>query len=127
MLAVASDYQESKNVDQAGDILPNSIFRSFRLRAVARPTVNWLLPQPRACVARVEPLFVTAGSTRRVRKVTFFDGRRKLATVKRGVEGLYDAAWRTRKAHRGRHVLRAVVTDGGGRTASARRVVRVCR
>jgi minor extracellular serine protease Vpr len=127
MLAVASDYQESKNVDQAGDILPNSVFRSFRLRAVARPTVNWLLPQPRACVARVEPLFVTAGSTRRVRKVTFFDGRRKLATVKRGVEGLYDAAWRTRKTHRGRHVLRAVVTDGGGRTASARRLVRVCR
>jgi hypothetical protein len=127
MLAVASDYQESKNIDQAGNILPNSVFKSFRLRAVARPTLNWLLPQARACVARVEPLFVTAGSTRRVRKVTFFDGKRKLATVKRGVEGLYDVNWRTRKAKRGRHVLRAVVTDRKGRTTSARRLVRVCR
>jgi len=127
LLAVASDYQESKNIDQAGDILPNSVFRSLRLRAVRRPTVTWLLPQPRACVARAEPLFVTAGSTRGVRKVTFFDGRRKVATVRRGTEGLYDATWRTRKAHRGRHVLRAVVTDGAGRTISARRFARVCR
>jgi hypothetical protein len=78
-------------------------------------------------VGRVEPLFVTAGSTRGVRKVTFFDGRRRLATVKRGVEGLYDVTWRTRKAKRGRHVLRAVVTDRQGRTVSARRPVRVCR
>src|SRR4029453_16172767 len=112
MLAIASDYQESKNIDQAGNLLPNSAFRSIRLRAAARPTVNWLLPRPRACVARTEPLFVTAGSTRRVRKVTFFDGKRKVATVRRGTEGLYDATWRTRKAHRGRHALRAVVTDG---------------
>jgi minor extracellular serine protease Vpr len=127
LLAVASDYQESKNIDQAGNIVPNSVFKSLRLRAVARPTVNWLLPQPRACVGRVEPLFVTAGSTRGVRRVRFFDGRRRLATVKRGVEGLYDVTWRTRKAKRGRHVLRAVVTDRKGRTVSARRPVSVCR
>ena len=127
LIAVASDYQESKNIDQAGDLLPNSAFRSIRLRAVARPTVNWLLPQPHACAGRVEPLFVTAGSTRGVRKVTFFDGKRRIATVTRGVEGLYDASWRTRKAHRGRHLLRAVVIDRLGRTASARRLVRVCR
>ncbi len=127
MIAIASDYQESKNIDQAGNVLPNSVFRSIRLRAVARPTVNWLLPKPRACVARTEGLVVTAGSTRRVRKVTFFDGARRIATVKQGVEGLYDARWRTRKAHRGRHMLRVVVTDRSGRRASAHRLVRVCR
>jgi minor extracellular serine protease Vpr len=127
LLAIASDYQESKNIDQAGNLLPNSAFRSIRLRAVARPTVSWLLPQPRACVTRTEPLFVTAGSTKRVRNVAFFDGKHRIATVKRGFEGLYDAAWRTRKAHRGKHVLRAVVTDRRGRTGSARRIVRVCR
>ncbi|MFL5924148.1 MAG: S8 family serine peptidase [Gaiellaceae bacterium] len=127
MIAVASDYQESKNIDQAGNVLPNSAFRSVRLRAVARPTVNWLLPRPRACAARVEPLIVTAGSSRHVLNVIFFDGKRRIVVVKRGFEGLYDAAWRTRKAHRGRHVLRAVVTDRHGRTVSARRVVRVCR
>jgi minor extracellular serine protease Vpr len=127
VLAVASDYQESKNIDQAGNLLPNSVFREVRVRAVARPTVNWLLPKARACVARVEGLFVTAGSTRGVRKVTFFDGARRIAIVKQGVEGLYDTPWRTRKAHRGRHMLRVVVTDRRGHTASARRLVRVCR
>ena len=47
--------------------------------------------------------------------------------MKQGVEGLYDTPWRTRKAHRGRHLLRVVVTDRRGHTASARRLVRVCR
>jgi minor extracellular serine protease Vpr len=127
MIALASDYQESKNIDQAGALLPNTAFRSFRLRAVKGPTVTWLLPRPRACVARVEALFVTAGSTRGVRSVRFFDGRRLIAKRTEGVESLYDTPWRTRKAHRGRHVLRAVVIDRRGATASAKRLVRVCR
>jgi subtilisin family serine protease len=127
MIAIASDYQESKNIDQAGDLLPNTAFRSFRLRAVRGPTVTWLLPRPRACVSGVEGLFVTAGSTRGVRAVRFYDGRRLIAKRTRGVESLYDTRWRTRKAHRGRHVLRAVVTDRRGKTASAQRLVRVCR
>jgi minor extracellular serine protease Vpr len=127
MIAIASDYQESKNIDQAGALLPNTAFRSFRLRAVAGPTITWLLPRPRACVSRVEGLFVTAGSTRGVRSVRFFDGRRLIAKRTEGVESLYDTPWRTRKARRGRHVLRALVTDRRGKTASARRLVRVCR
>ena len=37
LIAIASDFQESKNVDQAGaNVLPNTAFRSMRLRAVAR-------------------------------------------------------------------------------------------
>jgi hypothetical protein len=127
MIAVASDYQESKNIDQAGDLLPNTAFRSFRVRAVRGPTVIWLLPRPRACVSRVQGLFVTAGSTRGVRAVRFYDGRRLIAKRTEGVESLYDTSWRTRKAHRGRHVLRAIATDRRGRTAAARRFVRVCR
>jgi hypothetical protein len=127
LIAIASDYQESKNIDQAGALLPNSAFRSVRLHAVARPIVTWLLPEPRRCVARVEPLFVSAGSARGVRSVRFFDGRKKIATVKRGLEGLYDTPWRNAKVRHGRHVLRAVVTDRRGKTASARRLVRVCR
>jgi subtilisin family serine protease len=127
LIAVASDYQESKNLDQAGELLPNTAFRSFRLRAVRGPTVTWLLPRPRACVSRVQGLFVTAGSTRGVRAVRFYDGRRLIAKRTEGVESLFDTPWRTRKAHRGRHLLRAVVTDRRGKTASARRLVRVCR
>jgi subtilisin family serine protease len=127
MIAVASDYQESKNIDQAGNLLPNTAFRSFRLRAVTGPTVTWLLPRPRACVSKVDELFVAAGSTRGVRAVRFFDGKRLIARKTSGVSGLYDTPWRTRKAHRGHHMLRAVVIDRRGKTASARRLVRVCR
>ncbi|MDX6507786.1 MAG: minor extracellular serine protease Vpr [Gaiellaceae bacterium] len=127
LIAVASDYQESKNIDQAGALLPNSTFRSVRLRTVARPRVTWLLPEARTCVARVEPLFVSAGSARGVRSVRFFDGRKKIATVKHGIEGLYDAQWRAAKARHGRHVLRAVLTDRRGKIAAASRIVRVCR
>jgi hypothetical protein len=128
LLAVASDYQESKNIDQAGaDVLPNTAFRLLRLRAVAGPTVTWLLPKSRACAGKTEGLFVAAGSSRGVRSVRFFDGRRRIGKVKRGIEGLYLTPWRTGKAARGKHVLRAVVTDRRGATASARRVVRVCR
>jgi hypothetical protein len=127
MIAVASDYQESKNIDQAGELLPNTAFRSFRLRAVAGPTVTWLLPRPRTCVSPVQGLFVSAASSRGVRSVRFFDGKRLIAKRTRGLETLYDTPWRTRKARSGRHLLRAVVTDRRGATASARRLVRVCR
>ena len=125
MLAIASDYQESKNLDQAGNVLPNSVFRSFPLRALTRPTVTWLLPRPRACAAG--GLFVLAGASHGVRSVKFFDGKRLIATEKRGSEGLFTTRWRTRKARVGRHVLRALVTDRRGATASATRAVRVCR
>ncbi len=128
LIAIASDYQESKNLDQAGaNVLPNTAFRSLRLRGVARPIVTWLLPRPRACAAKSEGLFVTGGSLRGVRAVRFFDGRRRIAKVSRGIEGLYLTQWRTAKAARGKHVLRAVLTDRRGATATARRVVRVCR
>jgi hypothetical protein len=127
MIAVASDYQESKNIDQAGRLLPNTAFRSFRLRAKAGPTATWLLPRPRACVPKTAGLFVLAGSTRGVRSVTFYDGKHRIAKVKRGFEGLFSTPWRTGKAHRGKHVLRAAVKDRRGATASASRLLRVCR
>jgi len=128
MIVVGSDYQDSKNLDQAGaNILPNTTFRSLRLRAVAGPTVTWLLPKRLSCVGRAAGLFVAAGSSRGVRNVQFFDGGRRISKQRRGIDGFYAAQWKTRKAHRGRHLLRAVVTDRRGARATARRVVRVCR
>jgi hypothetical protein len=59
--------------------------------------------------------------------VKFFDGKRLISTQRSGGEGLFGARWRTRKAHAGRHVLRALVTDRRGATAAATRAVRVCR
>jgi minor extracellular serine protease Vpr len=127
LTVIGSDFQESKNVDQAGgNILPNSTFRRLRLRAVNGPTVTWLLPGARSCVRKATPLIVTGGSTRGVRSVKFFAGSKRIAT-RRGSLGVYAATWRAKKAARGNHVLRVVVTDRKGRRAQARRVVRVCR
>ena len=127
VLVVASDYQESKNVDQAGtNILPNSVFRHVRLRVVKGPVVTWLLPRRNACVGKHAGLIVAAGSTRGVRSVAFFDGRRRLSVQRQGID-LFGMTWKSGKAHHGRHVLRAVVTDRREKHAQARRIVRVCR
>jgi hypothetical protein len=97
------------------------------LRAVKRPTLTWLLPRPKACMAKTEPLFVIAGASHGVRSVKFFDAKRKLGTVKRGSEGLFTFQWRTARAKHGRHLLRAVVTDRRGARDAVTRVARVCR
>ena len=127
-LVMASDYQETKNVNTAGkEIMPNTAFAAGALRVVNAPTVDWLAPERRECAERPRTrLAVVAGSPSRVRSVRFFDGRRRIATVRRGEAGLYGATWRTRGARKGRHLLRAVVADARGRTASAERVVRIC-
>jgi minor extracellular serine protease Vpr len=125
---LAADFQESKNVDQAGaDVLPNTRIMQARVRVVRGPALTWLTPSPRVCAARREPLLVAASSTTRIRSVRFFDGPRGIATVRRGVAGLYSATWRTARAARGRHRLRAVVLDQRGRTFGVQRVLRICR
>jgi hypothetical protein len=83
-------------------------------------------PEPRACAPARTELLVLASSNTAVRSVRFFLGRKPIATVRRGTSGLYAATWRKGAAAKGRHVLRAVVTDARGRTAEAQRVARVC-
>ena len=92
---------------------------------MTRPTVTWLLPRPAR--APQEGCSCWRAPTRGVRSVKFFDGKHLIATKKRGSEGLFTTPWRTRQARAGRHVLRALVTDRRGATASATRAVRVCR
>ena len=67
-----------------------------------------------------------AGSTAAVRSIRFLDGKKPIATVRRGTAGIYAATWRRGGAAKGRHTLRAIVTDAKGRKAEAQRVVRVC-
>jgi subtilisin family serine protease len=125
--AQAADYQESKNIDQIGpNILPNTTTKRVRFVGVSRPTISWLLPLGRSCLGRRVTLAVAASAPRKIRAVRFYDGRRRIATVRRGSLGLYLTRWSTRSAGRGRHVLRAVVDARGGR-AAARHAVRVCR
>ena len=124
---VASDNQEAKNASSyGGDVMPNTRVTTRRLRVVRGATVTWLTPLPRRCVERSEELLVSASATSRIRSVQFFDGDRRLRVVRRGVAGLFETVWRTRRATRGVHRLRAVVR-AGGQQAEATLPVRVCR
>ena len=127
-ILLASDYQESKNVDQAGEnVLPNTRFQPTRVRVVRGPALTWLSPMPRNCAGRRQPLLVAASSNARIRSVRFYDGAHGIATVRQGVAGLYSATWRTARARKGRHAIRAVVLDRSGRTFTAQLPLRVCR
>jgi len=68
---------------------------------------------------------VLAGSTAAIKSITFFNGKKPVATVRRGAAGLYGTTWR-RGSAKGKFMLRAVVTDAKGRTAEAQRVARGC-
>jgi hypothetical protein len=127
MTFLASDYQEAKNADVYGrDLMPNTRISAKRVRIVRRPTLTWLTPLPRRCVSGSVQLLVVASPPNTARAARFYDGKRRLRVLKRGVAGLYATTWRARGAKRGRHTLRAVVRVGGKRV-EASRVVRVCK
>jgi hypothetical protein len=126
---VAWDFQENKNVDQAGtitSILPNTTFVTRKLRVVNRPTVTWLLPSPGDCAAAKTELLVVAGATRKIANVRFSVDGRTIGTVETGAAGLYAKTWSSKGLAPGKHTLLAVVTDASGATASATHAVRAC-
>jgi minor extracellular serine protease Vpr len=126
---LAADFQEAKNVSTpGGSILPNTTVASVRLRGVAGPTVTWLDPERTQCVdRRRQRLLVAADSDKRLRTLTFFDGKKRIASVPGTTAQLYASAWPTGRAKRGRHTLTVVARDAAGREARATRLVRVCR
>ena len=107
--------------------MPNTTFRQVRLRIVNRPTLVWLRPETRQCVRRPQQLLVLGSSTAAIRSVRFLRDGRPIRTVRAGVASLYSTNWPVRNVSRGAHRLTAVLRDARGRTASATRVVRVCR
>ena len=72
-------------------------------------------------------MVVAGSSTAAIRSVSFFDGARKIATKAKGTAGLYAADWPAKGRAKGKHTLRAVLTDAKGRTASASLTVRTCK
>jgi hypothetical protein len=128
-MILAADFQEAKNVSTpGGSILPNTTVASIRLRGVAGPTVTWLDPERTQCVdRRRQRLLVAADSDKRLRTLTFFDGKKRISRVTGTTAQLYVSAWPTARAKRGRHTLTVVVRDAAGREARATRRVRVCR
>jgi subtilisin family serine protease len=124
----ASDFQEAKNLETiSNNLLPNTAFKSIRLRAVRGPAVTWLAPGSGACVPKNPGLAVVASSSTAVRSVRFSVNGRRVAVSRRGTADLFTATWHTANAKRGRHVLLAVATDASGKRFAAKRSVRVCR
>ena len=124
----AADFQEAKNVDSVGaDILPNTAFKPVTITGVSGPSLTWVSPSANQCLGRTAGLVVVASSTRRVRSVRFFVDDRQVGVDRTGTSDVFTDSWSTRLARRGRHDLKAVATDMGGRTLAATRPVRVCR
>ncbi len=121
---IASDFQESKNIDTSGpSIMPNTRTASATLHVVAGVTADWLLPGRGTCVPRRARLEVAAGSPHGVVRVSFaVDGRRR-AVDRSGEQGLW---WATLTLAHGRHAITATAVDRRGRTAVVRRMVTAC-
>ncbi len=124
----AADYQESKNVNSVGDdIQPNTAFEPVRITGVLGPALTWVTPAENECVAKTTGLVVVASSTKRVTAVRFFADGKQVDVDRKGGSDVFTSSWSTQHVPSGRHALRAVATDAGGRTLSATRHVRVCR
>ncbi len=128
MQVVASDYQESKNINTDSDSpLPNTRFQGFRGEAVDRPTVTWITPEKGRCLAARQKLLVVANDNVQISSVGLFDGNRQIGRVRKNVAGLYEMTWRTSGKRKGARTLTAVASDVRGREAEATQTVRICR
>jgi subtilisin family serine protease len=128
MKVIASDFQETKNVNTSPEnLMPNTAFAGIRIEALEKPAVTWLIPTKGACVPQRARLQIVASSPAPISSVGFFDGTRQIARVKRNVAGVYQATWRAGSARRGTHTLTAVASSTDGREGRSFRTVRVCR
>ncbi len=124
----ASDHQEAKNVNSVGDdILPNTAFRPVGITGVSGPALTWVAPTENQCVGKTAGLVVVASSTKRVRSVRFLVDGKQIDIDRKGAADVFSGSWTTRLAPAGKHELRAVTTDAGGRTLAVTRHVKVCR
>jgi len=125
---IAADNQETKNVNVVGkNIMPNTRIVRARLRVVSGPTIAWVGPGNRGCLSGNVQLAAVGNSSALVSSVGFFDGGRELGRVRTTASGVYSITWNTDRARKGKHTLRATVSDTSGREASAKRTVRICR
>jgi hypothetical protein len=62
-----------------------------------------------------------------VRSVRFLVDGKQIKIDRKGAADVFSDSWATRLVPAGKHKLRAVATDAGGRTFGATRHVKVCR
>jgi minor extracellular serine protease Vpr len=126
MTVVAADFQESKNIGESANPLPNTRVQGLRAQAVKGPTVSWVTPEKGRCVSARQRLLVVANDNVQISSVGFFDGQRQIGRVQKNVAGMYQMTWRTSK-RKGPHVLTAVASDVRGREGQATQTIRVCK
>jgi minor extracellular serine protease Vpr len=126
----ASDFEEGKNIATiSNNLLPNTRFKTVRIRAVAGPAVSWLTPQQNQCVSQHTSagLTVEATSTSPIVGVRFYVDRKQIANDRHGTVGLFSIPWHVGSTKKGRHLLSALATDKHGKQLSATRMIRVCK
>jgi minor extracellular serine protease Vpr len=122
---IASDFQESKNVDTLGpNIMPNTRTKTVPMHVVAGVAVDWLTPQAGTCASARQRALVAASSRRNVVTVRFFLDGRRFATRRRGDQGIWSAT--LPRLGPGPHTLAAVAEDAQGRRGSGKAAVRAC-
>ena len=116
VVLIGSDYQETKNVNPpGGDVMPNTKFQLVKLDVVTTPTVAWLVPQKNACLRTTTRLAVVAGSTKKLKSVTFFDGNRNIGAKKPDSAGIAFKDWNPKSGQEGQA---RVARGRGGRARS---------
>jgi minor extracellular serine protease Vpr len=120
---IASDFQESKNVDAPGDkIMPNTRTSSAQMRVVAGIAVDWLAP---VCLRRGARAVVAAGGPATLKRVRFYLDGKAFASDRTDDQGIWSASI-GRTVTRGRHVLLAIGDDRKGRSGRATATLRAC-
>jgi minor extracellular serine protease Vpr len=127
-LVLASDFQESKNINTVGNsIFPNTTFLSSKITVVNGPTITWIDPPAHVCALKQDRLIVVGGSNKKVKQVVFSDNGKRIATDKSGPGGIFSVAWNTTRLKTGAHHLTATLSDSAGATVAAGRQLKVCK
>ena len=124
---IVSDFQEAKNIDTIGPkLMPNTSSNTVSMHVVAAPVVDWLAPANGVCALSAQRVIVAASAPSGVATVRFAVDGRRAAVVRKSNQGVWTASVPFRSRARGRHIVIATAVDKRGRTASQRRIVRVC-
>ena len=127
-IVLASDYQESKNINTVGnDIYPNTTFLRTKIMVVNGPTLTWIEPPAHVCALKKDRLVVVGGSSKKVKEVVFRDNGKRIGIDKSGPGGVFTATWKTASLKKGVHHLTATLRDSAGGTAAAGRQLKICK
>jgi hypothetical protein len=89
--------------------------------------VDWLAPANGECALSAQRVIVAASAPSGVATVRFAVDGKRAAVVRKSNQGVWTTSVSFGSRIGGRHTVLATAVDKHGRTASQRRIVRVCR